>query len=77
MKATEIERIKQYIAKTGELPNGYAMGIADSLAIAAEGSLDGLILAFRYGQAKGYRAAKAGALAKRREAPSKAVKATP
>ena len=60
---TEIEKIKRYIARTGV---GYKdtspdhMNLGEALALArASDNVRAISLAFEYGRAKGYRAAKA------------------
>lgn len=67
---SDIERIQRYIEKTGVSPeavNRYCMTWNDvdalySVAIQnTNKAISALILAFNYGQAKGYRAAKAKA----------------
>lgn len=62
-----ITAIKRYIANTGGLPSGYDLRIAEVRAIAGKGRVEDVVLAFRYGQAKGYRAAKAGARAQKQD----------
>ena len=50
-----IEEIKQYVDKAGPIPNhkGYDMRLNELFALK-----EAFILAFNYGRAKGYRAAK-------------------
>lgn len=58
---SEIEKMKRYIDKYGAPSNPrYSMSMREVLAVAYElGEIDAVNLAFVYGQAKGYRAAKA------------------
>lgn len=58
-----IEEIKQYVDKAGPIPNhkGYDMRLNELFALkeaADEDWTEAFILAFNYGRAKGYRAAK-------------------
>lgn len=60
---SEIEKMKRYIERT-KMPKGnpYQMNMAEVLDLAratAETPFDIVYLAFNYGKAKGYRAAKA------------------
>ncbi len=64
---SEIEKIKQYIDRT-KMDKGtrYEMSFNEALTLAREANLSGddsaftaITLAFSYGKAKGYRAAKA------------------
>ena len=63
---TEIEKMKRYIERTKLKPNDrFYMDMAEEFELAhqANGSIDlsleAISLAFKYGKAKGYRAAKA------------------
>ena len=60
---SEIEKINQYISKreSGEVPIGtrYQMCLGELMALAHMNRVDAVCLAFDYGRAKGYRAAKA------------------
>lgn len=63
---TQIDKIKRYIART-RMPDNrrYDMNIIETLELAGtaqeDGSngIDAVVIAFEYGKAKGYRAAKA------------------
>lgn len=59
---SEIEKIQQYIGKS-RIPkkkaNAYSIDMREAFAIANMPALEAINLAFKYGQAKGYRAAKA------------------
>lgn len=59
---TEIEKIQSYIAQptSGKFPlsTRYQMGISETLALSRMNPTDAVCLAFDYGRAKGYRAAK-------------------
>lgn len=68
---SEIEKMKRYIDRTGAekgLTDKYSMRFAEIYALISEAGVDGntawnvITLAFKYGKAKGYRAAKAEAL---------------
>lgn len=61
MENKVIEKIKRYIAKYGAPRNlHYDIGMKAALAIACEvGGIEAIYMAFNYGRAKGYRAAKA------------------
>lgn len=69
MKSNEeiIAEIKRYIDRTGPLPVSYSINVQEAPALAAQGAIQGVLLAFEYGRAKGARAAKAGAKAVRQE----------
>ena len=57
-----IDRIKTYIEKTGAVPMGYDMRIAEAKRIYSLLCIDpfrAIRLAFRYGQAKGVRSTRA------------------
>jgi len=58
---SEIEKMKRYIERTDmKLSDRYQMGTMEALTLAHHDDwLDAILLAFNYGQAKGYRAAKA------------------
>ncbi len=60
---SEIEKIQRYIARTGvecSETSPYHMKIAEAFALAGTSdSVRAVSLAFEYGRAKGYRAAKA------------------
>lgn len=61
---TELEKIKRYISETIKSPmEKYDMSYSECLEIKnqskSEGLVEGIALAFEYGRAKGYRAAKA------------------
>lgn len=58
---SEIEKIQGYISKHGAPSNPrYSIPVADVLAIVREmTAIEAVDLAFQYGQAKGYRMAKA------------------
>ena len=60
---TEIEKSKRYIARTGvgyKDTSPYHMNLGEALALArASDNVRAISLAFEYGRAKGYRAAKA------------------
>lgn len=62
---SEIEKMKKYVNNTKVNADRYQMNVNEALALAhhAQGvdglPLDAVMLAFKYGQAKGYRAAKA------------------
>ena len=61
---TEIEKMKRYIERTKLDDSQYCLGFIEAVAIAKtaqtyDDALDAVSLAFKYGQAKGYRAAKA------------------
>lgn len=58
---SEIEKIKRYIEKHGAPSNlHYDMSIKEALAVAHElGGIEAVYMAFVYGKAKGYQAAKA------------------
>lgn len=58
---TEIERIEKYIAKTKFDSTHYELLLNETLDVmkmAAEKPIEAIWLAFNYGRAKGYRAAK-------------------
>lgn len=63
LKMTEIERINRYIERTGATykdTSPYHMKIGEAFALArASDNVRAVSLAFEYGRAKGYRAAKA------------------
>lgn len=62
---SEIEKMKRYIERTntGELSR-YELGLLEVQALRRESvQADALYLAFLYGRAKGYRAAKAAGMA--------------
>ena len=68
VKPTEIEKIKRYIEdrKSGEFLSAicYQIDFFEAVALAnmcAENAIEAVALAFSYGRAKGYRAAKARA----------------
>ena len=57
-----IDRIKAYVEKTGAVPMGYDMRIAEANSIYSLLCIDpfrAIRLAFRYGQAKGVRSTRA------------------
>lgn len=63
---TEIEKMKRYIDRTrANLPKAYGLNLLEGLELskkafeATDLPLEVICLAFNYGQAKGYRAAKA------------------
>ena len=58
---SEVEKIKRYIYKHGAPRDPhYDMSLKEALAVAHEvGGIDAVCMAFVYGKAKGYRAAKA------------------
>lgn len=61
---TEIEKIKKYIERTKMNKEKYYLNFGEACAMAKEARtfdtvLDVIDLAFEYGKAKGYRAAKA------------------
>lgn len=61
---SEIEKIKKYISRTKVDDSRYYLSYIETIAIAKtahthDDVLDAVSLAFKYGQAKGYRAAKA------------------
>ena len=61
---SEIEKMKRYIARTKLDDSRYYLNLIEAIAIAKtaqtyDDALDAVSLAFKYGQAKGYRAAKA------------------
>lgn len=60
---SEIEKIQRYIARTGvgyKDTSPYHMSVAEAFALArASDNVRAISLAFEYGRAKGYRAAKA------------------
>ena len=63
---SEIEKIKGYIERTKTFTDGtpYQMNLNEMLGLShmsAEDAAGAIILAFNYGRAKGYRAAKAEA----------------
>ena len=65
---SEIEKIKRYIERTKmDLPRVYGMNVDESLELSVESRntvgvpIKVIYLAFNYGRAKGYRAAKAEA----------------
>ena len=60
----KVERIKKYIANTHFANENYSMRASEWIELAnmaASSPIQSVILAFTYGQAKGYRAAKAEA----------------
>lgn len=63
---SEIEKMKRYIERTKiAAPTNYELGVLEANAIKnAEDALDAVYMAFLYGRAKGYRAAKAEGRAK-------------
>lgn len=68
----EIERIKKYISQTKVDDRRYYLHFIEARAIAKtahtyDDVLDAVSLAFKFGQAKGYRAAKAEGRARIRE----------
>ena len=64
---TELERIERYISKTIQnSTDRYDMKFSECIELAKQDSLDAVHLAFRYGKAKGYRAAKAEMKAKQK-----------
>lgn len=61
---SEIEKMKRYIERSKNFPTGtpYQMNLLEAFVLAdmsAENATDAVCLAFEYGRAKGYRAAKA------------------
>lgn len=61
---SEIERIQRYIDQTGVKRAEYNMSFKEAVEMtrmAANDPLDTIAMAFNYGKAKGYRAAKAEA----------------
>lgn len=57
-----IEKIEKYIENTGKISGSYSMRMCETyemIRMASETPVEALLLAFQYGQAKGYRAAKA------------------
>lgn len=58
---TEIEKIQRYIERTdAKISDRYELGQLEVAALRREKDIvDGIYLAFLYGRAKGYRAAKA------------------
>lgn len=60
---SEIERMQRYIERTklpAPIPTRYDMSLRDMFVLLREDDTENaLLLAFKYGQAKGYRAAKA------------------
>ena len=57
---TEIEKMKRYISNTPKVSDRYEVGTRQLIALMKGLSeFDALDLAFEYGRAKGYRAAKA------------------
>lgn len=65
---SELEKIQAYIRNTAmrKAFKGYSMRYSEMLALFGscnESTIDGIILAFEYGQAKGYRAGKKAAKA--------------
>ena len=61
---SEIEKIQRYIKRNKKFPMGtpYQMNLLEMFSLAdmsAESPADAICLAFDYGRAKGYRAAKA------------------
>lgn len=59
----EIEQIKRYIERTKmDERDRYQMDVKTTMALAhkaSEAAIDAIVIAFEYGKAKGYRAAKA------------------
>lgn len=59
---SEIEKVQRYIAnpKSGKFPGGtpYQMCMLEALELSHMDPIDAVCLAFNYGRAKGYRAAK-------------------
>ncbi len=60
---SEIEKMKRYIERSKKFPMGtpYQMNLLEAFTLAdmsAESATDAVCLAFEYGRAKGYRAAK-------------------
>lgn len=61
---SEIEKIQRYVARTKKFPEGtpYQMNLLEAFSLADmshEAAIDAICIAFEYGRAKGYRAAKA------------------
>ena len=61
---SEIEKIQRYVARTRKFPKGtpYQMNLLETFSLvdmSCEAAIDAICLAFEYGRAKGYRAAKA------------------
>ena len=60
---SEIEKMQEYINKreSGSFPQGtrYQMNLGELLSLSHMSPTDAVCLAFEYGRAKGYRAAKA------------------
>lgn len=57
---TEIEKMQRYISNTPEVSSRYCVGTKELFALTKElGGFEAVALAFNYGKAKGYRAAKA------------------
>ena len=61
---TEIEKMQKYIERTNLDKNRMCLGFVEACALAkeaktADDALEMVALAFNYGKAKGYRAAKA------------------
>ena len=57
---SEIEKMKKYIANTPSVGNRYCAGTKELLSLMKNlDEFEAIALAFEYGQAKGYRAAKA------------------
>ncbi len=58
---SEIEKIERYTKRTKAPANRWALSMSEWLALASIASpLNAVALAYNYGKAKGYRAAKSG-----------------
>lgn len=60
-KVAKIDHILKYIEETGKISPRYTLLVSEVNLLFQEGPFDGILLAFQYGMAKGYRAAKAEA----------------
>lgn len=61
---SEIEKIQRYVERSKKFPEGtpYQMNLLEAFSLtnmSREVGMDAICLAFEYGRAKGYRAAKA------------------
>lgn len=57
---TQLEKIEKYIANTTcDAESKYTMLFSECIELAKQSRFEGIALAFQYGKAKGYRAAKA------------------
>ena len=58
---SSIEKMEKYIEKTGDLGTMYSLSMVEAQALVelwTQNRIDAILVAFNYGRAKGYRAAR-------------------